>query len=525
MRSGERNRSALERFVERNRRARFGVGNRFAEADFAVARVDFVVERRNDRRRGVGGECDRFRRDAGAVGVRGDDAVRVGRVRFDGGRPFGFAVFERLNRRPGRRFAVDDELFDDVSGRGFDGAPFQRRGRGGRRRSDRRGQNGLDGRDVFGREGEEFARRVAGVVDRGNLELVGRSERERGRRPGRRIGGEAVGLRDDGAVGVEEVDDVAEFVVEVAPREVDRQRFGVENRRFQAFRRFRRGDRRELDFEPRGLTEIVDGAELEFVFGPVREVFRRKFRNVGVDDDGRPIRFGVGFVDVGRVAEFVTGFEIDVVPRKRRVIERRFVAVRRESRRRDGGDFRGFDRQFIRDGDGRARNVVMNADIVVACGKSRQRNRFGSGRGVRDSIGERGSVSIVKLEKRVLGAGDVFILDGDIMFVGSGTGRREFKIIVVGTGRGFKIEFERTDHTEVFRGFERVVFFVIVVVDLKGRRFESQRIGDGGGIRGRVLNENVIVAGGKTRERNDAIAVGSRCRRGGDAVCVLQRQL
>ena len=169
--SGEGDRFALEAFGEGNRRARFGVLNRFAERDFAVERVDGVFRARNDRRNGFGRNRNRVGRFAEAVFVLGGDAVRVGRaVGERSGRPSRFFDFGDL-----RPFAVD-ELFDDVRRREVLGVPSQRRGQV--RGDADAGQAGRRGRNLafVGAEVDSSVEaRVPGQVGRnrfGNVSVV-----------------------------------------------------------------------------------------------------------------------------------------------------------------------------------------------------------------------------------------------------------------------------------------------------------------------------------------------------------------
>ena len=139
------------------RRVRFGVGDRFAEADFAVVFVDDVGQGRNDRRRrferrevdgrgrGVAGRVDG---DDGNVVSRACDKVKeLASRRVFGGRDVDGLGENRLT--VGIRNDVSDDGFGAGFGRGF---PGQRRGRF-RRVGDGRFQAGRRVRDVFGRKG------------------------------------------------------------------------------------------------------------------------------------------------------------------------------------------------------------------------------------------------------------------------------------------------------------------------------------------------------------------------------------
>ena len=139
------------------RRVRFGVGNRFAETDFAVVFVDDVGQGRNDRRRRF--ERREFDRRGGgvAVSVLRDDGNAVSRGldkvgELEGRRVFGGRDVDGFGKR---RLTVG--IRNDVSGNDFGagfgrGVPSQRRGRF-RRVDNGRFQAGRRGRDVFGREG------------------------------------------------------------------------------------------------------------------------------------------------------------------------------------------------------------------------------------------------------------------------------------------------------------------------------------------------------------------------------------
>ena len=165
-RSGERERSARQTCVEGNGRARFGVLNRFAEANFAVERVDDVGERRNGRRIGVERQVDGFR-GGRALSVDGQRAITARLTGLEGvGRPGRRVRVETSDERPS--FAVRAEPFDLITG--FVGRvirPRQRRGlrrrvkfRAQTGRSERRRARRFVSADVDRREETRIAREV-----------------------------------------------------------------------------------------------------------------------------------------------------------------------------------------------------------------------------------------------------------------------------------------------------------------------------------------------------------------------------